>query len=114
MTRKWVQDAFAIGGLACLVGWLVLVVRSPMSFSPPETVLFIAVMVCAFTMWAWMLADCVAAIARGRTGRLVFWLALMFAFWPSAYAYYFLVRRRRATTEREGGGSQVTSLPPDP
>lgn len=61
----------------------------------PEA-LFIIAMVCTLAIWAWMFADCIAELAaNGRSPRRVAWLGVVFAFFPSAYLYYFLERRRR-------------------
>ena len=57
-------------------------------------------------VWAWMVADCIAELAKQRTGRLVAWLAVMFALGLPAYLYYFLEKRPRESGSANSGAEE--------
>ncbi len=72
------------------------------------TALGVCAVVLMLTMWGWMIADCIAELARKRSSRLIAWLAVIIMVSVAAWPYYFLEYRRR---DRRAGVPQTTNPP---
>jgi hypothetical protein len=98
MRRRWLGDIVAfLASVAILGGGGI----SAYAFGDPGRLrpftIYMGPALCiVLGMWAWMLGDCVARLARLSVRRVVFWLIAMGVFYPTMLAYYVVEYRQRA------------------